>query len=923
MQKKFKEIHVVCNTHWDREWRMSYQKTRMMLVKMMDLLIELLEKHPEYSSYTLDAHTIMVEDYLAIKPEMRERIERLVKERRLFIGPWYTLPDMFNIGQESIVRNLLRGRKISQQMGHTMQVGYTPCSWGQTGQLPQIYAGFGIDTILFYRGFSLHEAPVEFIWEAPDGTRALAHRFSLFARYNCYYLVFRRVAYGLDFEDRHWYWGEHPECPMRFCDGTDPVANIRLYKPHIEYHPERLKSAFEDMLQREGEDYVSEYFLAMHGHDISFPHLIDAQLAIDGDKEFPDLKISVSNLEDYMAKLKETLDFSSLKVLKGERRTSLKYGLWTYLFPGSISARVPLKQTNFRVERSLVSFAEPIATLAWALKVLPEYPQRYIDLAWQYLLSNHTHDAHSGCGSDKITEDVMYRYRQAEELAESVVEETFANLIQHIDRRDTEPQDLLIMVYNPTQTERTEVVELIIDTPLEAKARSLFISDAEGKRYDYQPVHISDEAIFCDNYWNVPQIFDCRRFKIKFPASQIPPFGYKVFKVSCREEINRFSGSLITAENTMENEFLKVTINQNGTFDVYHKSSGRTFKGLGYFQDSGEVGNPWQHTSPMKDIVINSLGSRAKISLIEDGRYCATFKVELELEVPAEASADGTTRSTYTTTLTISQFITLKRGSERVEIRTEIDNTARDHWLRVVFPTGISTNYSFADSHFDVVKRDIPLPDTDTWKEPTVGTNPMRSFVDLNDGKSGLAVLVRGLQEYEVFDRPGRPIALTLLRTFPINMEVSEARKQTLPDPGTQCPGKQVFEYAIYPHIGDTISGGVPLQAMEFAVPVRAVQFAPSPDGTLPWQLGLFKSAPQNVIITAVKKAESDDKVIVRFFNPTDETVEETLKFAPEIKEAFQVNLAEEVIEKIKLKKDNTITLKVPKKKIITLGLSL
>ncbi|MCD6384911.1 hypothetical protein J7M23_03950, partial [Candidatus Sumerlaeota bacterium] len=369
--------------------------------------------------------------------------------------------------------------------------------------------------------------------------------------------------------------------------------------------------------------------------------------------------------------------------------------------------------------------------------------------------------------------------------------------------------------------------------------------------------------------------------------------------------------------------FLKVSINQNGTLNIFHKPSGKMFQGLGYFQDSGEVGNPWQHTSPMNDIVVTSLGSRAKISLVEDGRYSATFRVELEIEVPTEASADGTARSTYTSTIPICQYVTLKRASERVEIRTEINNTARDHWLRVVFPTGISTDHSFADSHFDIVKRDIPLPDTDTWKEPAVGTKPMRSFVDLNDGKAGLAVLVRGLQEYEVFDRAERPIAITLLRTFPINMEVSEAREQTLPDLGTQCLGKQVFEYAIYPHTGDTSSGGVPIQAMEFTVPVRAVQFAPSPDGTLPWQAGLFKSPPKNVIITAVKKAETDDKIVVRFFNPTEDEMVETLSFTPEIKEAFKLNLAEEEIEKIKVQKDNTIILKVPKKKIITLGLTL
>lgn len=921
MAKNFKEIHIVNNTHWDREWRMSFQRTRMMLVKMMDGLLDLLEKHPEYKSYTLDSHTIMLEDYLAIRPENEGRIKRLVKARRLFIGPWYTLPDMFNISQESIVRNLLRGRKIGQQFGHVMKVGYTPCSWGQTGQLPQIYAGFGIDTILFYRGISLHEAPVEFLWEAPDGTRALTHRFSVFARYNYYYLVFRRVAYGLDIFERNWYWGAEPDSPMRFCDASDPVANIRLYNPIISYHRDRLKSAIEDMLAREGEDYVGKIFLAFHGHDISFAHPLDYQAALDAAKELPEIKIKVSNLEDYMTKLKKELDFSKLKVLRGERRGNLKAGLWTYLLPGTISSRTPLKQKNFSVERALVYFAEPLSTLAWIMGTLPEYPQRYFELAWKYLLSNHTHDAHTGVASDHTTEDVLYRYRQAEEIAESIVEDSFSSLIKHIKPGDAEPRDILVMIYNPTQWLRSEVMELILDTPLEAKARSLLITDSAGNKYDYQPIAVSDEAIFADNYWNVPQIYDCRRFRIRFQTPLIPPFGYKVLRIQSKPEINRFTGSLITAPNTMENEFLRVSINPNGTFDLYHKPSGKTFKNLGYFQDQGEAGNAWAHSTPQNDIVLNTLGAMAKISVVTDGRCATTFKIELDFDVPAEATSDGKSRSSWMKTLKISQYLTLKRGTPRLEIRTEVENTAKDHWLRVVFPTGIKTEFDYADSHFDIVQRKIKLPDTDTWKEPAVGTKPMRSFVDVNDGKVGLAILTRGLLEYEVFDYAEHPVAITLLRTFSINMEVSEAKKQALPDTGSQCLGRQVFEYAIYPHQGDTFSGKVQEQATEFCVPLRAVQFGVSPAGTLAWEHSFFKQPPQNLIVSAIKKAEADKKIILRFYNPTEKELNETIEFGFNVNSAFLLNLAEQVVEKLKLSNKNTIKLKVPPKKIITIGL--
>ena len=70
---RFREVHVVSNTHWDREFRMSFQRTRQLLVRMMDYTLDLLEKDPEYASFLLDSQGIIVEDYLEIRPENRER----------------------------------------------------------------------------------------------------------------------------------------------------------------------------------------------------------------------------------------------------------------------------------------------------------------------------------------------------------------------------------------------------------------------------------------------------------------------------------------------------------------------------------------------------------------------------------------------------------------------------------------------------------------------------------------------------------------------------------------------------------------------------------------------------------------------------------------------------------------------------------
>ena len=64
-----RQIKVVSNTHWDREFRRSFEKTRRRLLTMLDTVLDILEKDPEFHSFTLDGHSILLEDYLEMRPE--------------------------------------------------------------------------------------------------------------------------------------------------------------------------------------------------------------------------------------------------------------------------------------------------------------------------------------------------------------------------------------------------------------------------------------------------------------------------------------------------------------------------------------------------------------------------------------------------------------------------------------------------------------------------------------------------------------------------------------------------------------------------------------------------------------------------------------------------------------------------------------
>ena len=125
MQKK-RIFHVISNTHWDREWRFPFQKNRQMLVNMIDQVLKILENAPDYRAFHLDSQSVVLQDYLAIRPDKKKIIEKFVREKRLLVGSWFILPDEFQVGGENLIRNLLMGNKICAEFGHVMKVGYSP-----------------------------------------------------------------------------------------------------------------------------------------------------------------------------------------------------------------------------------------------------------------------------------------------------------------------------------------------------------------------------------------------------------------------------------------------------------------------------------------------------------------------------------------------------------------------------------------------------------------------------------------------------------------------------------------------------------------------------------------------------------------------------------------------------------------------------
>ena len=895
MDNKVKEIKVVSNTHWDREFRRSFEKTRHNLLVMLDTTLDILENDPDYHSFTMDGHSIMIDDYLEMRPERTEQVKKFVKEGRLIIGPYYTLPEEFTISHEALVRNLMFGRETVEKYGGKVgTVAYTPSSWGQTGQFPQILRDFGLDKMMFYRGISHHEAPAEYIWKAPDGTEVLASRFALYCRYNWYYQVHRAVS-----RHRVWtkdyIWGEFDEVPFRQADGfVGGGVSYDLKSPVANYDKSVLKKAILDMLEEEKGHFTTPVFLGMNGHDISVGFPLESQVIKDAKELFKgEIDIEHTNLEGFWDAAKKYLDRDKMTVLTGERRSYLKTGKWTFLFPGTISARTYLKQADFKAYTSLAYYAEPLSSVTKVL--LDDYSTRYLHRGWKYLISNHTHDANGGCAPDEVCKDMEYRFRKANDIGEIVADDAMAAIAKNLSPEGQDKDAVQLIVYNSLPFKRDAVAELDLEVPSEFGA-GIEIEDTK-----LQAITSEKSSVFIDSIWEVPTILDSMNHRVYAEIKDIPAMGYKTLAIKGSKNALRHATEGIAFNNTLENDKLKVSVNSNGTIDVLYKKTGKEYNGLNYMTSQGEVGNAWKHVSPDFDRKYTSIGENASIAVTENGPLVGSITVNMDFSVPKDCEK---TQNEELVKLPVEIVYTLKAGDDFVGVKVKVDNKAKDHWLRVNFPTDIKTNVSIADSHFDIVKRSVEIPDSTGWVEQAFGTHPLRTFATVTDGENGLAIMPKGLFEYEVF-KDGT-MALTLIRACRIKLAVSEEKMTELDDEGVQCPGVRNFEYAINFYENDYDS--LPNKAADIFAPVKCAVSGRG-KGTLPRQQSVFSIDNSKLHVTAVKNAEDNSGIIVRMYNPTEENQSFSFGFGVAAKKISHCKMNEEFIENADVK--NTIA---PKK---------
>lgn len=867
--KKIKAI-MVSKTHWDREHSRPFEQFRWHLVyNVVDELLDIFENNPEYKSYMFDGQSLGILDYLEIRPEREADIKRYVQEGRLVLGPFFVGPDEFIPDGESLIRNLLEGHKIALGFGGVMKVGYNPDAFGHISQLPQILLGFGIDTAAFSRGVGeeIGKPGTDFIWEAPDGSEILA----IYHNY-----------------------GNSAGLP------TDPEAGAN-----------RIKQTIDGMKPK-----ATPYFLLNNGSDGSRPEPHVPDVIKYANEKLEDTEIIHGTLRQYADLVHSQAD--KLERHSGE----LRQGRYNLVLGGVYSARTYLKQENVKTQTLLGKYAEPFAALAWAF-LGDDYPASFLERSWRFLLENHFHDTICACSQDKVYHDAMLRYAHSQQISEKLLERSFKVITNQINTSGADENAAALVVFNPLSDERTEVAtkKLYMSVEADSRLQDYVVKDSDGNTIPSQIRNQSIRESFQPTFWEkrYPAGQRMREFDVSFLAESVPSCGYKTYYLCPGSE--DLATDLTVTETGMENTYLKVEINSNGTIDLSDKLSGADYTGLHFFEDVDSVCGEYHHYTVPNSQVINSLSQQARVSLVESGPICATFRIDLEMLLPAEVTEDLLSRSEELVPCPITTYVTLATESRRLDFRTVVDNKVKDHRLRVRFPSGIHSKQVHAEGQFHVVERDIELPDATSWVEKPVPENPHQTFVSVSDSSKGLTMINRGLSEYAAEETEnGVILSLTLLRGVAwIGREFFVTATYKIPTPDAQCLGEQQFEYSIYPHNESWKEARAWQVAHSFNAPLEVIE-TPIHPGELPPTSSMISLEPEELVISAIKKAENEDELVVRFYNVSDKEVTGKLSASQQIETAVTTNLLEEPLEKVQVS-DGAVALSVKQHQIVTLKL--
>lgn len=730
-----KKVYVYSNTHWDYEWYFTANESIIQLIYHMDEVIEALEKG-DIQYYLLDGQVSIVEEYLKFAPQNRERLQELIKGKKLFIGPWYTQTDELIISGESIVRNLFYGIEGAKKLGGYMNVGYLPDSFGQSKDMPKIFNGFGIKDFIFWRGLATHTCPDrEFIWGSEDGSEVLSYNIK-----NGYY-------YG---------------------------GNL-IYNDDVE----KVENTFLDGVTKEN------ILLSVGGDQRYVDFNLQERIDYYNKNSKNNLTYIESNCEQFFQELRKEGNF---KKVYGEFLEPSNSKIHRSIY----STRYDHKYLNDKIERKLIYHLEPLMVIGQKLGL--NLKLGMLEQIWKKLLLNHAHDSACGCNTDKTNSLILSRLTEADQLAYSACDYIIRKICESIE--DKEEND--VFIFNTLPFYRDTPIKLEIST----KFKNFILKTIDGDTLPYQL--ISQERIYSGSIKRTPEEHDpelyyyLTKLYVDFPIEPMTLDKIKVIEIGAVTECKMEKDSFI------ENDFYKVYF-ENKKLNLLNKRDNKIIENFIYFEESGDDGDTYDYSPPIIDNRAITQISDEDLE-IKNGTLVKLMK--LKGVIHSSNSLEEREKNIFNGKTPYELRIELD-NSNNIKFHIEIENNSKDHRIRVIANTGLTSNTSIADTPFGTIEREsnpISLKNWKElkWKEEPTPIYPFINFVSLRSKEGAMSILAKGIKEYEIIEN--NKISLTLFRSIGFLGKPDLIRRpgvasgqefKYIETPDSQLLKKMIFKFAI------------------------------------------------------------------------------------------------------------------------------
>ena len=859
-------IYLVPHTHYDAIW--AFTKEDYFHINMVLILKEVVEIIEKTDYKFLIEQTFLLEETEKRYPEVFSKIAKYIKEGKIEIADGeYLMADTMLPEGETLIREILEGKRyVKEKFGVDVPVMWQADSFGLNAQLPQIYKKSGYKYVAFRRGI-MKKKPSEFLWEALDRTRILAH------------------------------W-----MPLGYRAGLD------LTKLEESYDKLRDLAA-------------TTQILMPSGSGVTAPQPETSEVVKAWNKK-GGAKMKIATPGEFFEALEKEIEEKNLKleIRKGEMYS----GKYSEVFPNCCSSRMWIKQELCEYEGWLIC-CERWSTIAYLLN--NPYPSEEARNCWRKIMYIAFHDVAPGTGMDEGYEEVKHFRGFFNTEMTARCDHMHTQLIEaESEKSDDSKESGDIIVFNSLSWEVRNWVEMDLnfDRGEIVTINGLRCGEEEIDAEVLKFARYEDDSL--------------RSARIGFVPS-VPAMGYSVYKILERAPKRyRYDPNYIMIRgNTIENRFFGVDVDPaTGLIDVS--------------LDGGEMGRDKICTA--NELVLDeetgdlyyhreTLGTPLKTEKGEGVKY-GSFRVEnfeinkspLRRVITVETNYFSL-RWPYRLTekmdpliwrhkfLECTKKIIVYRDIPRIDFITTIVDRHPRARLRVRFSTDMKSLTYTCGTQFGAVPRPTDqwhYKPKGEWKEEPCGTFPTLKWLDYSDGRNGLTVMHRGIPESEVRDGD---IYLTLLRSV-LMLSSDGGAGPAVPVPDAQELKRYVFRYSIYPHKGDWRDVSSYKCAYEFNYNLDTAQLREG--DKLPLKRSFLQIEPENVVLSALKKAEDGDDVIIRFYETKGEETDAEITLFREPKRVTVVNMLENEDEEVKkeLKQEGKkIELTLEPFEIVTLKLKI